>query len=50
VLLTHGDSVDQVPEGFRVIARSGDLIAGIECAERQLYGVQFHPEVRVLLG
>ena len=45
VLLTHGDSVDKVPEGFRVMARSGDIVAGIENSERQLYGVQFHPEV-----
>ena len=45
VLLTHGDSVDKVPEGFRVIARSGELVAGIECAEKRQYGVQFHPEV-----
>ena len=45
VLLTHGDSVDKVPEGFTVMARSGELVAGIECAERRLYGVQFHPEV-----
>jgi len=45
VLLTHGDSVDKVPDGFRVVARSGEIVAGIECAEKQLYGVQFHPEV-----
>jgi len=45
VLLTHGDSVDKLPKDFRVIAKSGDIVAGIECAERHLYGVQFHPEV-----
>ena len=45
VLLTHGDSVDKVPPGFRVVARSGELIAGIENAEKRQYGVQFHPEV-----
>ena len=45
VLLTHGDSVDRVPEGFRVVAKSGELVAAIENAERKLYGVQFHPEV-----
>ena len=28
VLLTHGDSVEKVAEDFRVIARSGDIIAG----------------------
>ena len=45
VLLTHGDSVDKLPKDFRVIAKSGDIVAGIECADRHLYGVQFHPEV-----
>ena len=45
VLLTHGDSVDKVPPGFSVVAKSGELVAGIEHAEKRLYGVQFHPEV-----
>lgn len=45
VLLTHGDSVLQVAPGFRVTARSGDLVAAIESPERRIYGVQFHPEV-----
>ena len=45
VLLTHGDSVDKVPDGFRVIATSGEIVAGIDCAAKKLYGVQFHPEV-----
>ena len=45
VLLTHGDSVDKLPGGFKVIATSGALTAGIADASRKLYGVQFHPEV-----
>ncbi len=45
VLLTHGDSVSQVPPGFRVIAMSDDLISGIENKGKNFYGVQFHPEV-----
>ncbi|KAL9971293.1 hypothetical protein ACROYT_G023801 [Oculina patagonica] len=45
VLLTHGDSIDRVASNLRVIARSGDLVAGIEDESRKLYGVQFHPEV-----
>lgn len=46
VLLTHGDTVDQLPEGFRAIATSADgLMAAIENVDRKLYGVQFHPEV-----
>lgn len=45
VLLTHGDTVDKVGAGFRVIALSGKLIAGIEHQSKPWYGVQFHPEV-----
>ena len=45
VLLTHGDSIGSVADGFRVIAESGDIVAGIEDPNRRLYGVQFHPEV-----
>ncbi len=45
VLLTHGDSVTQVGTGFKVIAWSGGVVAGIECTEKNLYGLQFHPEV-----
>ncbi|MBI4039967.1 glutamine-hydrolyzing GMP synthase [Candidatus Daviesbacteria bacterium] len=45
VLMSHGDSVTEVPEGFKVSARSNGLIAGIENPKDKLYGVQFHPEV-----
>lgn len=45
VLLTHGDSINKLADGFKVIARSGDLIAGIGNEKSKLYGVQFHPEV-----
>lgn len=45
VLLTHGDTVDQVANGFEVIATSGELVAGIADPTRKFYGVQFHPEV-----
>lgn len=45
VLLTHGDSISKVADGFSVIAKSGDIIAGIGNDRDKLYGVQFHPEV-----
>jgi len=45
VLLTHGDSVDKVAEGFTAVAHSGNLIAAIANEEKRLYGLQFHPEV-----
>ena len=30
MLLTHGDSVDKVADGFKVVAQSGNIIAGEE--------------------
>jgi GMP synthase (glutamine-hydrolysing) len=45
VLMSHGDSVRELPEGFRVVARSEDAVAAIADPDRRLYGVQFHPEV-----
>lgn len=45
VLLTHGDSIDKVADGFKVVAKSGSLVAGIANEKQKLYGVQFHPEV-----
>jgi len=45
VLMTHGDSVQTVPEGYVVSGRSGSLISAIENPARKHYGVQFHPEV-----
>ncbi|ESO82276.1 hypothetical protein LOTGIDRAFT_223436 [Lottia gigantea] len=45
VLLTHGDSIDKLANGFEVVAESGNLTAGIANEKMKLYGVQFHPEV-----
>uniref|UniRef100_K1R7T0 GMP synthase (glutamine-hydrolyzing) n=1 Tax=Magallana gigas TaxID=29159 RepID=K1R7T0_MAGGI len=45
VLLTHGDSIDTVANGFTAIAHSGKIIAGIANEEKKLFGLQFHPEV-----
>ncbi|RXG51789.1 GMP synthase [glutamine-hydrolyzing] [Armadillidium vulgare] len=45
VLLTHGDSIDKVGDGFRTVAQSGRIIAAIANEKLRIYGVQFHPEV-----
>jgi GMP synthase (glutamine-hydrolysing) len=46
VWMSHGDAVTAAPEGFRVTARTEQIpIAGMEAPDRQLYAVQFHPEV-----
>jgi GMP synthase (glutamine-hydrolysing) len=44
--MSHGDSVTQLPEGFQILARTQNTAhAAIANTERNLYGVQFHPEV-----
>lgn len=45
VLMSHGDTVKVTPNGFTVIAKTGEEIAGVGNVEKKLYGVQFHPEV-----
>lgn len=45
VWMSHGDHVTALPDGFNVTATTGDVITAIECAERSMYAVQFHPEV-----
>ncbi len=46
VWMSHGDRVERVPPGFRVLARSPNSpIAAMGDPQRRLYGVQFHPEV-----
>ena len=46
VWMSHGDKVEELPPGFKVIASNPSCpIAGIADESRRLYGVQFHPEV-----
>jgi GMP synthase (glutamine-hydrolysing) len=46
VWMSHRDVVDRVPEGFRVVGRTGTCaVAAITAPERKLYAVQFHLEV-----
>ena len=45
VLMSHGDTVKIKPEGFEIIAKSGNEIAGIGNIQKRMYGFQFHPEV-----
>ncbi|MFC3928921.1 glutamine-hydrolyzing GMP synthase [Streptococcus caprae] len=47
VLMSHGDAVTEIPEGFERVGLSADCpFAAMENAERRIYGIQFHPEVR----
>ena len=43
--MSHGDRVEQLPPGFRTLARSGDFIAAAADETRKIWGLQFHPEV-----
>ncbi|MBF0780810.1 MULTISPECIES: glutamine-hydrolyzing GMP synthase [unclassified Granulicatella] len=47
VLMSHGDRITQIPEGFVVTAENPNCpFAAFEHPERRIFGVQFHPEVR----
>jgi GMP synthase (glutamine-hydrolysing) len=44
--MSHGDSILRPPEGFRATAQTDSTpYAGLADASRNLYGIQFHPEV-----
>lgn len=47
VLMSHGDAVTEIPEGFHLVADSVDCpFAAMEDTKKNFYGIQFHPEVR----
>ncbi|MFM9884561.1 MAG: glutamine-hydrolyzing GMP synthase [Burkholderiales bacterium] len=46
VWMSHGDKVESLPPGFKVIASTPTTpIAGMADEDRRFYAVQFHPEV-----
>ena len=45
VWMSHGDHVFAAPADFEVTARSGEFVTAIESEEKQIFGLQFHPEV-----
>ena len=45
--MSHQDYIVEVPEGFVVTAHTDKCpVAAMACAEKKLYAVQFHPEVK----
>ena len=47
VWMSHGDQITQLPEGFISLASTTNTaVAAMGDLERQIYGVQFHPEVK----
>lgn len=46
VWMSHGDRVEELPEGFVAIAHSdAGVLAAVAAPERRIWGLQFHPEV-----
>ena len=45
VWLSHGDRVTRLPSGFHMTGRTDEGVNAFENPERNIYGVQFHPEV-----
>jgi GMP synthase (glutamine-hydrolysing) len=46
VWMSHGDSITRLPDGFRATAQTDSSpFAGLIDPSRNLYGIQFHPEV-----
>ena len=43
--MSHGDHVTTLANGFTQIAHTESCIAAMENVEKNIYGVQFHPEV-----
>lgn len=44
--MSHTDYIEKAPEGFKVVANTHVCpVAAMECLEKNLYAVQFHPEV-----
>lgn len=50
VLMSQGDKITEIPQGF-VATASSDLIsfAAFENKNKQIYGLQFHPEVQATI-
>ena len=46
VWMSHGDTIQNIPESFQVIASTEDVeMAGYHINGEETYGIQFHPEV-----
>jgi len=46
VWMSHNDMVTKMPQGFTCVSHTADCpIAAMQCEERNMYAVQFHPEV-----
>ena len=46
VWMSHGDEALDLPPGFSLTARTANAVAGMANPSRNIWAVQFHPEVR----
>ena len=46
VWMSHGDEALELPPGFTLTARTANAVAGIANPSRNMWAIQFHPEVR----
>jgi GMP synthase (glutamine-hydrolysing) len=46
VWMSHGDTIKSVPEDFEILASTDTVkVAAYKIRDREIYGIQFHPEV-----
>jgi GMP synthase (glutamine-hydrolysing) len=45
VWMSHGDEAIELPAGFHLTAKTANAVAGIANPQRNIWAVQFHPEV-----
>ena len=46
VWMSHGDTISQIPENFKIIVSTKDVqFAGFQISGENTFGLQFHPEV-----
>ncbi|WP_277476925.1 glutamine-hydrolyzing GMP synthase [Catalinimonas alkaloidigena] len=46
VWMSHGDTINSVPDSFEVIAKTPTVaVAAFKIKDQETYGIQFHPEV-----
>ncbi|MDR0646071.1 MAG: glutamine-hydrolyzing GMP synthase [Elusimicrobiota bacterium] len=44
--MSHRDYIERLPNGFKITATTDMCpVAAMECADKKIYGLQFHPEV-----
>ncbi len=47
VWMSHGDQITKAPEGFKILAKTSTCpVASFANLKKNIYGLQFHPEVR----